>query len=64
MASSNNYVDRVTFCIGAVKWACHLPSYRSGNKQAFEPVRDDVIDPSNISKPLEDRYVTKEGEGT
>ena len=62
MASSNNRVDRVTFCIGAVKTACHLPSYRSGTVQAFEKCRDDAIDPENISKPLEDRYVTKEGE--
>jgi hypothetical protein len=55
-----NRVDRVTFCIGAVKTACHLPSYRSGTKQAFEAVRTDSLDPENISKPLENRYVTKE----
>ncbi len=60
MASSNNRVDRVTFCIGSVKTASHLPSYRSGNKKAFESVRTDSIDPENISKPLENRYVTKE----
>lgn len=60
MASSNNRVDRVTFCIGSVKTACHLPSYRSGTKQAFEAVREDKIDNENVSKPLENRYVTKE----
>ena len=60
MANSNNFVDRVTFCIGAVKTACHLPSYRSGTQEAFAKVRDDAIDPENISKPLENRYVTKE----
>ncbi len=61
MATYNkNFIDRVTFCIGAVKTACHLPSYRSGTKQAFEEVRTDAIDNENISKPLENRYVNKE----
>jgi len=55
-----NRVDRVTFCIGAVKTACHLPSYRSGADPGFTKVRTDAIDNENVSKPLENRYVTKE----
>lgn len=57
---NKNRVDRVTMCVGAVKTKAHLPSYRSGNQQAFAELRENT-DNENVSKPLENRYVNKEG---
>ena len=59
---NKNYLNRVTFCIGSVKTACHLPSYPNGDTAAFEAVRTDSLDPNNIGSTDREDYVTDEGQ--
>lgn len=59
MADSTNRINRITFCIGAVKTAAHVV-HVTGTKQRYDSVRTDSVDPDNVTTPLRDRYKTEE----
>ena len=59
MASSTNRINRITFCIGAVKTAAHVV-HPTGTKQRYDSVRTDTVDPENIQVAPRDRYKTEE----
>jgi len=59
MASSTNRINRITFCIGAVKTACHVV-HPTGTKQRYDAVRTDTVDPKDINYAPHPRYKTEE----
>lgn len=59
MASSTNRANRITFCIGSVKTASHVV-HPTGTKKRYDAVREDTVDPNNISTPQREDYITEE----
>ena len=55
-----NRIRRITFLVGPVKTVSHLDNRSSGSVAAYEKVRDDSTDPSNIQVTPRDRFIDEE----